>query len=355
MNLLDTLNPKRERPLVIAGPCSAESLEQMMATAKDLNHERVDYFRAGIWKPRTRPGSFEGNGAKALPWLAEVKKEYGLKTCTEVAKAEHVEAALEAGVDLLWVGARTTTNPFAVQEVAEALGGTDKEVLVKNPINPDVNLWLGAIERLQLKGITKIGAIHRGFSKYEKSKFRNEPLWQLPIELKRLNPEIPMICDPSHITGNRDMIYKVSQIALDLNFDGLMIESHPDPANAWSDSAQQVTPEQYNQIIHELELSYVNPAENSAAALTEYRNEIDDLDNQLLETLKARLGVVHKIANYKKENKMTILQQDRWQKILEKSREKAANLSIDEDFIESIFKSIHQNSILEQEKIIRNK
>ncbi len=353
MNLLDVINPNRERPLVIAGPCSAESLDQMMATANDLNPERVDYFRAGIWKPRTRPGSFEGNGAEALEWLQEVKKEHGFKTCTEVANTEHVEQALKADVDLLWIGARTTTNPFAVQELAEALEGTDKEILVKNPINPDVNLWLGAIERLQLKGISNVGAIHRGFSKYEKSKFRNEPLWQLPIELKRKQPNIPIICDPSHISGKRDMIFNISQTALDLNFDGLMIETHHDPDNAWSDAAQQVTPQSYNEIIHELELSFVNPASNSNAALLEYRNEIDDLDNQLIQTLKSRMEVVEKIAAHKKEHKMTILQTERWQKILDKIHEKAEDTNLDKKFLDELFKSIHVNSINVQENIIR--
>lgn len=355
MRLLDTLDKNRERPLVIAGPCSAESCEQMLATAKELNHERVDYYRAGIWKPRTRPGSFEGYGKKALPWLKEAKDTYGFRTCTEVAKTEHVEAALDADVDLLWVGARTTTNPFAVQEIAEALAGVDVEVLVKNPINPDLSLWMGGIERLKRKGITKIGAIHRGFSIYAKSNFRNQPLWQIPLELKRNCPDLPVICDPSHICGRRDIIFDVSQKALDLNFDGLMIETHINPDVALSDAAQQLTPVVYNETIHALELSLANPDSQSRIHLSEYRNTIDDLDTELLQILRSRMDIVEKIAAYKKEHKISIYQKERWDKILTKSNNKAEQMDLDTKFVQDIFRAIHQSSINLQEKIIRKR
>lgn len=341
-----------KRPLVIAGPCSAETREQVLATAKALQNSGATYFRAGIWKPRTRPGSFEGVGGEGLEWLKEVKAEYGMATCTEVANVKHVYEALKAGVDMLWIGARTTTNPFAVQEMAEALAGVDIPVLVKNPINPDLGLWLGAIERFMLKGTTRIGAIHRGFSKYGEQVYRNAPQWDIPVELQRLNPEIPLICDPSHIAGNRTLLSEISQKAMDLNFDGLMIETHTTPDEAWSDAAQQVTPDQLNALLKELVIREIDPSNASLESLAVLRKEIDHMDEQLLEILKNRMKTVEKIGTFKKENDMTILQNGRWSSLLEKNLMLAQKFELDEDMVNSILKAVHQGSINLQEKVI---
>jgi chorismate mutase len=341
------------QPLIIAGPCSAETQEQVLAVAEKIDKQKVNYFRAGIWKPRTRPGSFEGVGSIGLEWLKEVRSTYNQAVCTEVANARHVEECLKADIDLLWIGARTTTNPFAVQEIADALKGTDVEVLIKNPINPDLNLWRGAIERIQLAGITKIGAIHRGFSKYGQHKYRNEPQWQIPIELKRTNPELPIICDPSHMGGKREYITPLSQKAYDLSFNGLMIESHCTPDEAWSDAAQQVTPDVFNSILDTLVVSFVSPNSEAQKSLLELRNEIDELDTQMIETIKQRMQVIKKIGLYKKEHQMTILQAKRWTEILEKNTELAKRLDLDTIMIEEILESLHQSSINLQEKVIR--
>ncbi len=344
-----------KKPLTIAGPCSAETREQVLSIAEQLSHSDISYFRAGIWKPRTRPGSFEGVGSEGLGWLKEVKKTYGLQTCTEVANVKHVYEALKAGIDMLWIGARTTTNPFAVQEIAEALNGVDIPVLVKNPINPDLNLWLGAIERFMLKGITQIGAIHRGFSKYGEQKYRNEPQWQIPIELQQLKPDMPVICDPSHIAGNRDYIAEISQKAMDLDFDGLMIETHHTPKEAWSDAAQQVTPKDLQKILNGLTIREVDPKEISKESLNSLRNEIDDFDTQLLETLKNRMIAVEKIGEFKKANKMTILQKGRWSELLEKNQELAKKYDLDSELVDQILRAVHQGSINLQEKVIAAK
>lgn len=341
-----------DKPMLIAGPCSAETKEQLLSVASQLKNTGIEYFRAGIWKPRTRPGSFEGVGGEGLQWLQEVKESYGLKTCVEVANVKHVYEALKSGVDMLWVGARTTTNPFAVQEIAEALNGVDIPVLVKNPINPDLNLWIGAIERFMLKGISQIGAIHRGFSKYGEQKYRNEPQWQIPIELQRLHPELPLICDPSHIAGNRSYIKEVSQKAMDLDFDGLMIETHSSPETAWSDSAQQITPETLENIIQSLTIREVNPLEISKESLISLRKEIDSFDNQLLEILKNRMITVEKIGEFKKANKMTILQNGRWTELLEKNLELAEKYNLDVALVDQILRVVHQGSINLQEKVI---
>jgi chorismate mutase len=339
-------------PLIISGPCSAETEEQVLETAKDLKRKGVTVFRAGIWKPRTRPNSFEGVGAVGLNWLAKAKKETGMLLSTEVANAKHVRKALKAGVDILWVGARTTVNPFAVQEIADALKGVDIPIFVKNPINPDLELWIGAMERINQAGITKIGAIHRGFSSYEHSKFRNAPQWQIPIELKRRFPDLPIICDPSHIGGTRDLIMPVSQKAMDLDFDGLMIESHCNPDEAWSDAKQQITPDALGQLMSNLVLREVKPEKVTLADLDDLRFKIDQYDLELIEILGKRMKTVGEIGEYKKKNDMTILQTARWDTILSSRLQKGEGLNLSEEIIKSIFKAIHQESINKQEEIL---
>lgn len=334
-------------PLVIAGPCSAESLEQMLATAHALkNIPAVKIFRSGIWKPRTRPNNFEGLGEIALPWLAEVKKQTGLLTTTEVATAKHVELCLKHGVDILWIGARTTANPFSVQEIADALTGVDIPVMIKNPINADLQLWIGAIERMNNAGIHKIIAIHRGFSVADKLEFRNDPLWRIPMELKVKFPDLPLICDPSHITGDRELIQKVCQKAMDLNMDGLIIETHPDPAKAWSDADQQVTPERLKKILSELSIKteYSNDAD-FGVHLNTLRDQIDRLDNELLHTLKLRKDVVEKIAKAKIEQKITALQRNRFDQLMKERMDSGKSLGLEELFIKEIFDAIHEQSV----------
>src|SRR5210317_1034022 len=303
-------------PLVIAGPCSAETEDQVLKIAHDLKDTDVSVYRAGIWKPRTRPGMFEGVGAIGLKWLDKVKKETGLLTATEVANSSHVKLALEYDIDILWIGARSTVSPFIVQEIADALKGTDKIVLVKNPVNPDLSLWLGAVERLSKANITKLGVIHRGFSTYEKTKYRNIPEWQMAIELQTKFPDLPLINDPSHISGNREMIFDISQTALDLNFDGLMIETHHDPDNAWSDAAQQVTPTTLIQIMKDLKIRKESSAETDYnVELNTLRAQIDVIDNQLLETLGKRMKVSESIGALKKQENVAVLQSKRWNEI----------------------------------------
>ncbi len=335
------------KPLVIAGPCSAESLEQMLKTAHALKEiPAVKIFRAGIWKPRTRPNNFEGHGEMALPWLLEVKKQTGLLTATEVASAKHVDLCLRHGVDVLWIGARTTVNPFLVQEIADALKGVDIPVMIKNPINADLQLWIGAIERMNNAGLTKLVAIHRGFSVADKLEFRNDPLWRIPMELKVKFPELPVICDPSHITGERELIQKVCQKAIDLSMNGLIIETHPDPVNAWSDAAQQITPEKLQNILSELALKteYSNDL-HFGAELSNLRGQIDRLDNELLHLLKLRSDVVEKIAHAKEEQNITALQKNRFESLMKERLIAGKILGLEESHIKEIFDAIHEQSV----------
>jgi len=348
---LDAMN--LTHPLVIAGPCSAETEEQVLKIAHELKDSDVNYYRAGIWKPRTRPGMFEGVGEIGLRWLKKVKQETGMKTCTEVANAAHVKLAMEYDVDLLWIGARSTVSPFIMQEIADALQGTDKIVLVKNPVNPDLSLWLGGIERLYKAGIKNLGAIHRGFSTYEKSKYRNIPEWQLAIEFQNKFPDLPLICDPSHITGNREMIFDVSQTALDLNYDGLMIETHFDPDNAWSDAAQQVTPTKLIKIMEDLKIKKETNTEAAyQSSLDNLRAQINVVDGQLIELLGKRMKVADQIGQLKKDKNVAILQSKRWNEILGNMILEGESRGLSEEFILKMFKAIHQESINHQKKII---
>ena len=341
-------------PLVIAGPCSAETESQVMQIAHDLKDTDVNYYRAGIWKPRTRPGNFEGVGAIGLKWLQRVKEETGMKTATEVANRAHVDLALEHDIDLLWIGARSTVSPFIVQEIADALEGTDKIVLVKNPVNPDLSLWVGAVERLHNANIEKLGVIHRGFSSYKKTMYRNLPEWQIAIDLQSKFPDLPIINDPSHISGSRDLIFDVSQTALDLNFDGLMIETHCDPDNAWSDAAQQVTPERLIEIFKTLKVR--KPGDDEAefhAALNQLRSQIDLLDSSLLDTMGDRMKVAKSIGQLKKDRNVAVLQSNRWNEILGRMILEGEQRGLSEEFVLKLFKSIHQESIRHQEKIMK--
>jgi chorismate mutase len=345
---------KVDRPVIISGPCSAETEEQMVATAKQIAATgKVHALRAGIWKPRTRPGQYEGAGEEGLKWLISAKQETGLPVTTEVANAAHVEACLKAGVDILWVGARTTVNPFSVQEVADALKGVDIPVMVKNPINPDVELWLGAFERLNKAGITKMAAIHRGFSSFEKGPFRNAPMWDLAIELKTRIPELDMICDPSHIAGNRDLISFVSQKALDLDMAGLMIESHINPDAAWSDAKQQVTPAALNKIISELVVR-TQSTDNKVFkdTLSILREQIDQLDDEIMQKLSARMKISEKIGQYKKENNVTILQVNRWEEIIQTRIALCRAMGLNDEFTTDLLKLIHHESIQVQTKVM---
>ncbi len=344
---------KLNHPLVIAGPCSAETEEQVLKIAHELKNSDVSIFRAGIWKPRTRPGGFEGVGEIGLKWLQKAKAETGLLMAIEVANANHVKLALQYDIDVLWIGARTTVNPFTVQEIADALQNTNKIVLIKNPVNPDLSLWIGGLERLYQAGIKNLGVIHRGFSTYEKTKFRNNPEWQIAIDIQNRFPNLPLICDPSHITGKREMIQEVSQQALDLNYDGLMIETHFDPDNAWSDAAQQVTPAALKQIFVDLKMrkeTDENAEWNKEMALQ--RAYIDELDTKLIEILGKRMKLAEKIGQLKKEKNVAILQNKRWNEILGRMILDGENKGLNEDFILRIYKAIHQESIAHQEKII---
>jgi chorismate mutase len=346
---------KLNHPLVIAGPCSAETEDQVLKIAHDLKDTDVSIYRAGIWKPRTRPGMFEGVGAIGLKWLDKVKKETGLLTATEVANASHVKLALEYNIDVLWIGARSTVSPFIVQEIADALEGTDKIVLVKNPVNPDLALWLGGIERLYSANIKKLGVIHRGFSTYEKSKYRNNPEWQLPIELQNRFPDIPLICDPSHIAGRRDILQDISQTALDLNFDGLMIETHIDPDNAWSDAAQQITPSVLVKMMNDLKIRTLTSEEaDYKNQLNTLRTQIDVIDHGLLETLGKRMKVAVSIGELKKKKNVAVLQTKRWNEILGNMILEGEKKGLSEEFVLRMFKAIHQESINNQEKVINS-
>ena len=339
-------------PLVISGPCSAESEEQVLKIAHQLKNTDATILRAGIWKPRTRPGNFEGVGEIGLKWLKRAKDETGLLTATEVANPKHVELALKNDIDLLWIGARTTVSPFVVQEIAEALKGTDKIVLVKNPVNPDLALWLGAVERLHTSNIDKLGVIHRGFSTYEKTRYRNNPEWQIPIDLQNQFPDLPLILDPSHIAGRRDIIFDLCQSALDLNFDGLMIETHHDPDNAWSDAKQQITPKTLDQLTIDLKirkeegdaLEYLNKLSN-------LRIQIDVVDHKLTEILGKRMKIADEIGGLKKKNNVAILQNKRWNEILGKMILEGKEFDLSEEFVLKIYKAIHQESINHQKRL----
>jgi chorismate mutase len=356
LSSLDSWLSYKNRPFLISGPCSAETEEQVMQTAVQLAEiSQVSVFRAGIWKPRTRPGAFEGVGQKGLKWLRRVKEETGLLVGTEVANEKHVYEALKYGVDLIWIGARTSVNPFTVQEIADALNGVDIMVLVKNPINPDIDLWTGAVERIAKAGIKKLGAIHRGFSTYEKTKYRNQPNWQLPIELRRRIPELPIICDPSHIAGKREYLSEISQKAMDLNFDGLIIESHIDPDNALSDAAQQLTPGALKDLLGKLVLRNPDPSDPKLLdVLGELRQQIDVYDDHLLDLMEQRMKVAETIGRFKKENNITILQSTRWDEIIRKAIVKGERKGLSAELIDAIFKAIHQESINHQMKVINN-
>lgn len=338
-----------KRPVVISGPCSAESEEQVMKTAKDLAGRGYKIFRAGVWKPRTKPGGFEGHGAKALPWLQRVKEETGMYLATEVATAKHVEECLQAGVDLLWIGARTTVNPFAVQEIADALKGVDVPVLIKNPVNPDLDLWIGAFERLNQAGIKRLGAIHRGFSSYDKKIYRNLPQWHIPIELRRRVPQLPIFCDPSHIGGKRELVAPLCQQAMDLGMDGLMIESHCCPDSAWSDASQQVTPDVMEYILN---LLVIRDTKQTTESLSELRKQIDECDNALIEILAKRMRISREIGLYKKEHKMTILQRERYGEIIAKRGVQGMQCGMEPEFLQKVFEAIHEESVNQQMAII---
>ena len=346
---LNLPSDKGERPIVIAGPCSAETEEQVMTTARQLAAKGCRIFRAGVWKPRTKPGGFEGNGEKALPWLQAVKKETDMLTATEVAMPEHVELALKYDVDMLWVGARTATNPFAMQELAESLRGFEGPVLVKNPVNPDPELWMGAMQRLNQVGIKRLGAIHRGFSSFDKKIYRNVPMWQIPIELHRRIPDLPIICDPSHIGGRRDLIAPLCQQAMDLGFDGLIVESHCSPDEAWSDALQQVTPDILDYI---LSLLVVRNEHTTTEGLRMLRGQIDELDNNLMELLARRFRVCREIGAFKKEHNMTVLQAGRYDEILQKRGAQASLCGMDAEFAAHVFELIHEESVRQQLKIV---
>ena len=350
---MDIKAPFHKKPWVIAGPCSAESQEQLLVTAKAIQSD-TDLFRAGVWKPRTRPNSFEGIGEKALEWLQVVKQETDLLVATEVANAQHVEKCLQAGIDVLWLGARTTVNPFYVQEIAEALKGVDIPIMVKNPLHPELSLWIGALERLNKVGINQLAAIHRGFFTLEKSAFRNEPKWEIPIRLKKKCPELPIICDPSHISGNRTMIQEVAQTALDLNMSGLMVETHVSPQTALSDAEQQITPKQLSNLISSLVLRETSAEDkNFNAQLKKLRESIDEVDMKLLQVMGDRTKLVQEIGRFKKENSVTILQIERWFEILKTRQEMGVSCNLENQMVSELFELIHKHSILTQTDIMK--
>lgn len=342
-------------PLIIAGPCSAETEEQVLETARRIKAAGYAHImRAGVWKPRTRPGSFEGMGEPALAWLVEARKETGLPLAVEVATPEHIELALKYGIDVVWVGARTTVNPFNVQEIADALKGVDIPVLVKNPVNPDLALWVGAFERLQGAGIKKLGAIHRGFSNAQEVKYRNSPMWSLAVELKRLFPQLPLIGDPSHMAGKRAYLNELSQRILDLNYDGMIIESHRDPDAAWSDASQQLTPEALGDMLRGLEVRQANYGADFSDELAALRAKIDNIDRELLEVLAARMSIVERLGEYKRDNNVAVLQLDRWKQVHQDRANQAKGLGLYPEFVEEMFKLVHLESIRKQTEVMNS-
>ena len=347
LNLLGTASA--QRPTVIAGPCSAETEEQVMNTAAQLAGKGVKIFRAGIWKPRTKPGGFEGIGKDGLPWLNRVQQELGMKVATEVATKAHVEAALEAGIDVLWIGARTAANPFAMQEIADALAGHDVPVLVKNPVNPDLELWIGGLERINQAGITRLGVIHRGFSTYEKKLYRNLPMWHIPIELHRRLPGLPIFCDPSHIGGARELVAPLCQQATDLGFDGLIVECHCNPDAAWSDAKQQVRPDVLDFILDRL---VIRNTAASTESLDVLRHQIDEIDNSLIEMLAKRMRISREIGQYKREHDMTVVQTTRYNEILDKRGAQGVLCGMSADFIKAVFEAVHEESVRQQIEIM---
>ena len=347
LNLLGTASA--QRPTVIAGPCSAETEEQVMNTAAQLAGKGVKIFRAGIWKPRTKPGGFEGIGKEGLPWLNRVQQELGMKVATEVATKAHVEAALEAGIDVLWIGARTAANPFAMQEIADALAGHDVPVLVKNPVNPDLELWIGGLERINQAGITRLGVIHRGFSTYEKKLYRNLPMWHIPIELHRRLPGLPIFCDPSHIGGARELVAPLCQQAMDLGFDGLIVECHCNPDAAWSDAKQQVRPDVLDFILDRL---VIRNTAASTESLDVLRHQIDEIDNSLIEMLAKRMRISREIGQYKREHDMTVVQTTRYNEILDKRGAQGVLCGMSADFIKAVFEAVHEESVHQQIEIM---
>ena len=350
LNLLGTASA--QRPTVIAGPCSAETEEQVMNTAAQLAGKGVKIFRAGIWKPRTKPGGFEGIGKEGLPWLNRVQQELGMKVATEVATKGHVEAALEAGIDVLWIGARTAANPFAMQEIADALAGHDVPVLVKNPVNPDLELWIGGLERINQAGITRLGVIHRGFSTYEKKLYRNLPMWHIPIELHRRLPGLPIFCDPSHIGGARELVAPLCQQAMDLGFDGLIVECHCNPDAAWSDAKQQVRPDVLDFILDRL---VIRNTAASTESLDVLRHQIDEIDNSLIEMLAKRMRISREIGQYKREHDMTVVQTTRYNEILDKRGAQGVLCGMAPEFVKSVFEDIHEESVRQQIELMNKK
>ncbi|HHJ10118.1 MAG TPA: 3-deoxy-7-phosphoheptulonate synthase [Bacteroidetes bacterium] len=350
---LDCTQELGEKPVIVAGPCSAESEKQVMETAGKLKEMGITIFRAGVWKPRTRPGSFEGMGSKALPWLRKVKKELGMKIAIEVAQPTHIFEALKYDIDIFWIGARTTVNPFFVQDLADAMKGLNNPIFVKNPVNPDLNLWIGAFERLSRAGIRKLAAIHRGFSYFGPTKFRNVPQWEIPIELHRRLPKLPILTDPSHICGRRDLLKDISQEAMDLNFTGLFIESHINPDEALSDKEQQLTPDDLEIMLDSLIIRQAEVDDKHLMnTLQHYRKQIDLLDDELMDVLEKRMKISEKIGQYKKENNITIFQNTRWNEIVGKRLKQAMEKDLSEEFVDKVFRAIHQESIKKQNKIM---
>ena len=354
INPIKAWMPNIDNPLLISGPCSLETEEQTMETARLLaKDKRVFVFRGGVWKPRTRPGSFEGVGSIGLKWLQQVKEETGLPVGTEVANAQHTEEALKAGLDVLWIGARSTASPFVVQEIADVVKGTDTVVMIKNPVNPDVQLWMGAVERIHQAGIKNIVGIHRGFTPFRETKYRNYPNWKTFIELKRLLPNLPVICDPSHIAGTREYLYEISQKAFDMGMEGLMIESHRDPSCALSDAGQQLTPADLGKLLDKLVIRYENASNpDFDNQLDVLRNRIDAIDAELLETLASRVQIVKQIGEYKRDNNVTALQINRWTQLMENRVKLGKSMDVNETFVKILFQLIHEDSVRMQTEIM---
>ena len=356
LNFSDSLIPGVDsaKPLIMAGPCSAETEEQVLSVAHELSAIGVRVFRAGIWKPRTRPNAFEGVGSAGLTWLRRVREETGMKIVIEVANVKHVYEALKNGIDGIWIGARTSANPFAVQEIADSLRGVDVSVLVKNPVNPDAELWIGALERINAAGITHLGAVHRGFSSYVKSDYRNVPHWQIPIELRRRIPGLPIINDPSHICGKRDLVMEMCQTAIDLDFDGLMVETHCNPDQAWSDAGQQITPQHLDYILKNLVLRKQDVDHKNVITLDKLRQQIDKLDDEALQLMALRMAISEEIGLFKKANNVTILQSNRWNELLKQRINAGLSKGLSEEFVKRLYSAIHEESIQHQKAVMKN-